>query len=287
MIHYALREATAAIRRAPLLVFVSVVAVSLSLFVGGLFGLAAFNIRLVIEEAQERVEVVAFFQDGATVDQIRIVEEEISSLPEVLAVRYVSRTEALATAVRELPEFREIFSTTEINPLPASLEIRLAEGYRTPEATERLAQYLLVYPFVEDVRFGREWVSSIHSLQQIAAVATLIIGGALAAVAGVIIATAVRIAVYARRAEIEIMRLVGATDGFIRLPFLMEGAFAGLLGGILSVILTFIVYRIFMETSLFDVAWLPGEWVIVAVLTGTAYGLVASGVAVRHHLGTI
>jgi cell division transport system permease protein len=285
--HYALREALAAVRRAPLLIFVSVVAVGLSLFVVGLFGLAAFNVQAAIDSIQERVEVVAFLRDGTAQEQVRIAEEEIASLPEVLDLRYVSRTEALATAVRELPEFREVFSGNEVNPLPASLEIRLAEGYRTPEATERLAQYVLAYPFVEDVRFGREWVASIFSLQRVAAVATAIIGGALAAVAGIIIATAVRIAVYARREEIEIMRLVGATDGFIRLPFLIEGAFAGVFGGVAAVVLTFMAYRLFVGVTSFDLSWMPLEWLLLSVAAGAAYGLLASAIAVRRHLSAI
>ena len=283
---YALREAAAALRRAPLLIAVSIIAVSLSLFVVGLFGLAAYNVRAALEQIEARVEVVAYFQDGATPEQFRVAEEEIRTLPEVLSLRYVSKTDALAAAVQELPEFRELFSGIDVNPLPASFEIRLAPGHRTPEATERLAQYVLAYPFVEDVQFGREWVSSIFSLQRVAAGATMIIGGAFALVAGIIIATAVRIAVFARREEIEIMRLVGATDGFIRLPFLIEGAFAGLVGAWVAILLTYIA-REFVSATLVPLAWIPVEWLAVTVLAGAAFGLFASGLAVRRHLREI
>ncbi len=285
--HHAFREALAAIRRSPLLVVVSIVAVSLSLFVVGLFALAAYNVRSALREMEERVEVVAFLRDNTTVDQVRAAEQDIASQPEVLQLRYVSRTEAMAMAVQELPEIRDIFSGLDVNPLPASLEIRLADGYRTPEATERLARYLLAYPFVEDVRFGREWVEEIATLRRIAGVATAAIGGALAAVAAIIIATAVQVGVFARREEIEIMRLVGATDGFIRMPFLIEGAIAGAAGGVIAAVLTFLAYRTFSDATLIFLEWIPTGWILGMIATGGVFGLLASALAVRRHLAAV
>lgn len=283
---YSLREALAAIRRTPLLIGISIVAVALSLFVFGLFGLTAYNIRASLEQIEERVEVVAYLRDGTTPEQARRAEGEIRGRPEVLDVRYVSKTQALATAVQELSEFRNVYSGLDVNPLPASLEIRLRPGYRTPQATERLAQHILTYPFVEDAAFGRDWVSKIVSLQRIAAGTTLMIGGAFAAVAGIIIATAVGIAVFARREEIEIMRLVGATDGFIRRPFLIEGLFAGLIGGLAAAGLTYLAFRV-VNLLLLQVLWIPSSWLAATVMIGAAYGFLASAVAVRRHLRAI
>lgn len=285
--HYALREALAGVRRSPLLVVVSVVAVSLSLFVVGLFSIAAHNIRSALRGMEERVEVVAFLRDDATSGQVRAAERDIASQPEVLDLRYVSRTEAMAMAVQELPEIRDIFSGLDVNPLPASLEIRLTEGYRTPEATERLARYLLAYPFVEDVRFGREWVEEIATLRRIAGVATVAIGGALAAVAAIIIATAVQVGVFARREEIEIMRLVGASDGFIRLPFLIEGAIAGAAGGSIAATLTYVAYRTFSDATLIVIEWIPAGWLFAMIAAGGVFGLLASALAVRRHLAAV
>jgi cell division transport system permease protein len=281
---HAIREALAAFRRAPLLVVISVVSVSLSLFVVGLFGLTAFNIRSALQAIEERVEIVAYLEDDAVTPQVRAAEEQIRSRPEVLEVRYVSKGEALGTAVQELPEFREVFSDLDVNPLPASFEIRLRPGYRNPDAIEGLATQILAYPFVEEASYGRDWVARIVSLQRIAAGATLMIGGAFAAVAGIIIATAVRIAVSARREEIEIMRLVGATDGFIRRPFLVEGMLAGLAGGLVAVALTYLTHQL-VSASLRDIEWIPGTWLLAALLAGAVYGMLASAFAVRRHLG--
>ena len=283
---YALREALAAFRRTPLLALLSIVAVSLSLFVVGLFALTAFNIREAIQDIESRVEVVAYLRDEATPAEVQQASAETLALEAVRDVRYVSKDEALTTAVQELSEFRDVFTDLEVNPLPASLEVSLHPGQRDQAAVELVARRLAAHPFVEDVSYGGDWVGKIISLRRIAAGATAIIGGAFAAVAGIIIATAVRIAVFARRDEIQIMRLVGATSGFIQRPFLIEGLISGLVGGVLAAVLTFLAFEA-VSATLIQVTWLPAEWALLGVLAGGLYGLLSSAVAVRRHLRSI
>jgi cell division transport system permease protein len=280
---HAFREAVAATRRTPLLALISVVAICLSLFVVGLFALTAFNIRRAIEGIEERVEVVAYLRDETTPEQVAGLQRDIARLPEAQKIEYVSRDEAITRAVQELPEFKQVFTDVEGNPLPASLEVHLRAGFRDSVSVERVAQRLSSYPTVEDVRYGRDWVAKIVSLRRIAGGASAIIGGAFAAVAGIIIATAVRISVFARREEIQIMRLVGATDGFIRRPFLVEGLLTGLVGGLLAVLLTWATCQV-VDVSLIRVAWLPTEWAMAGVAAGAVYGFLSSAVAVRRHL---
>ncbi len=283
---HSLREALSAFRRTPLLTLLSVVAVAFSLFVGALFGLTAHNIRRAIDRMEERVEVVAYLRDDATEDQLRLLQQEVRLIPEVASVRHVSKTEALATAVREMEEFRDVFTDLEANPLPASLELRLKPGARDPETVERVATGLASYPFVEDVRFGRDWLGKIVSLRRIAGGAAGIIGGAFAAVAAIVIATAVRIAVFARREEISIMRLVGATDGFVRRPFLLEGLVSGLLGGLLAAGLAWTAFRV-VDAVLIRIEWLPLPWVVAGVAAGAVFGFLSSAIAVRRHLRAV
>jgi len=285
-VSYSLREALAAFRRAPLLIALSVISISLSLFVIGLFGVAAHNIRLAIETVEARVEVVAYLRDEATDAEVQAARTELLGMPEVEGVVYVSKTEALAAAVRDLEEFREIYAELDSNPLPASLEVSLNAGHRNPESVERVAQRLVAQPYVEDVRFGREWLERIFSLRRIAAGGAGILGGAFALVAAIIIATAVRIAVFARREEISIMRLVGATNAFIRRPFLLEGFATGLLGGALAVGLTYGAY-LTIDRSLIEIAWVPPVWALIGIAFGTLLGFASSVVAVRRHLRAI
>jgi len=280
---YALREAIAAFRRTPVLTGLSSAMVGLALLVVGLFGLATYNLRLALAELEERVQVVVYLRDDTRQEEIDLALREISELSEVRSVRYVSKRDALERARQDLAEFEEMFTDLAVNPLPQSLEGELRDGSRTPETVQRVADRAVAYPFVEDARFGQDGVERLFTLRRVGALATLVLGGAFAAVAALIIATALRIAIYARRDEIYVMRLVGARNGFIRRPFLLEGAIAGLLGALLAWGLTYATYRM-VYVSLFEIAWIPGAWIGMGIAGGALFGLLASGLAIRRHL---
>lgn len=280
---YALREATAAFKRAPVLTGLSSAMVGLALFVVGLFGVATYNLRLALSAIEERVEVAVYLRDDARQSEIDLVLTELAAIPEVRAVTFVSKRDALERARSDLPEFAELFSDLEVNPLPQSLEVELRPGSRTPEVVRKVSDAAMMYPFVEDARYGREWVDRLFALRRIGAASTAVLGTAFAMVAALIIGTALRIAIFARREEIYVMRLVGATNGFIRRPFLLEGAIAGLLGGLLAWALTYGTYR-GVYTYLFELAWVPSSWVAIGLAAGAAFGALSSGLAIRRHL---
>jgi cell division transport system permease protein len=280
---YAMREALRAFRRAPLLTGLSAGMIALSLFLVGLFGLAAYNVRRVLDRVEARVEVIAFLNDDAMPEMVRQAQEEIEDFDEVREVRYISREAALLKARRELPEFETLFGDLASNPLPASLEVMLRPNQTGPEVVERVAARIRAYPFVEDVRYGSEWLDKVFLLRRVAGTAMLVLGISFAVVASLIIATAIRMAIYARRDEIQIMRLVGATEGFIRGPFILEGLLTGLGGGLAAVIATYLVYST-ISRSIFQLEWLPSTWMAAGIASGAAVGILASAIAVRRHL---
>lgn len=280
---HAFRDAVAGFRRAPLLTALSALMVGLALFVLGLFSLVAHNLRLALANAEERVEVVAYLRDDTRPVDLDAAVETLQTLEGVEEVRYVSKEGAMERALQELPEIAEISSDLAVNPFPASLEVRFRPGSRNTEAVERVAAAAGEFPFVEDVRYGQEWVERLFLLRRIAGLSALTLGIAFGVVAALIIATAIRIAVLARKDEIYVMGLVGARDSYIRLPFLLEGALTGLLGGLLALCLTWgthqAVYRL-----LFTLEWIPGTWVLAGFATGALFGTLASAFAVRRHL---
>jgi cell division transport system permease protein len=278
-----LREAVAGFRRAPLLTGLSVAMITLSLFVLGLFGVAAHNIQIVLNQVESRVEVVAYLRDDVTHEQVDALRSEIAALPHVRDLIHITRRQALELARVQLREFESVFTGLDANPFPASIEVTLHPGQKTPAAVHRVASALAAYPFVEDVRYGQDWLDKVYLLRRVAAASSMVVGGAFAAVAALIIGTAVRLAIYARREEILIMRLVGATNEFIRRPYLVEGLIAGALGALLALPVTFIVYR-YLSSSVVDLAWLPDIWILAGIVIGSVYGMVASGVAVHRHL---
>lgn len=280
---YALREALAAFRRAPVLTGLSSAMVGLALFVVGLFGLATYNLQLALSSVEERVEVAVYLRDDARQSEIDLLLTELAAIPEVRSVSFVSKRDALARAQVELPEFGELFTDLEVNPLPQSLEVELRPGMRNPDVVEKVSEAATAYPFVEDARYGREWVDKLFTLRRIGAATTAVLGSAFALVAALIIGTALRIAIFARREEIYVMRLVGATNGFIRRPFLVEGAIAGLLGGVFAWAMTYATYRGVLA-YLFEVAWVPDSWVLLGLLAGGLFGAFSSMLAIRRHL---
>jgi len=280
---YALRQALAAFRRTTLLTALSITMIALSLFVIGLFGIAAHNVRLVLEDVESRVEVVAYLRDDASPTAVEFARSEIAAFGEVQEVRYVSRDEALDIARSELPEFQALFTDLDVNPLPASLEILLQPGSRDPAHVAAVAERVALYPFVEDVAYGSDWLEKVFVLRRVAGATALVMGGTFAAVAAVLIGAAVRMAIYARRDEIAIMRLVGATGAFIRRPFLLEGLMTGVLGGIVALLLTYAVHRV-VAGSIFPLEWVPLSWTLAGLAAGGAVGVAASALAVHRHL---
>ena len=285
-----LEEALRTFRRTPLLSGLSVASIGFSLFTIGLFGMVAINFRQALRSVAERVEVVAFVLRGTPTEAILAGSRDIEAFPEVEEVRYVSAEEALTRARAELVEFREAFRDLETNPLPASLEIRLKPEFRNAGSAQAVAERLRGFAFVDDVRFGRDWVERLDRLRNLAGLVGLVIGLAFAAVAMVIIGVTIRIIVLQRATEIAIMRLVGATNRYIRGPFLLEGIIKGAAGGLLAIGMCWLTLIVFQRTSTEVGAGLvffgAAEAMLILVF-GIAIGLVGTLLSVGRHLRNV
>jgi cell division transport system permease protein len=277
------REALLAFRRAPLLSALSVTTIAFSLFVLGLFGLVAVNLRQALQGVAERVEIVAYLLPGTPIETITTAEQDIEAFPEVASADYVSEDSALARARRELVEFRDLLRELESNPLPGSIEVKLKPGYQDAAHVNAVADRLRGFTFVNDVRYGRDWVEKLDRLRGLAAAVGLVVGAAFAVVAVMIIGTTIRMAVLQRSREIAIMRLVGATDGFIRRPFLLQGALKGLLGGLVAVGLSYSAY-VLINRFLISASFFNGLQALAIVGFGTVIGLMGSLLSVGRHL---
>ena len=277
------REALLAFRRAPLLSALSVTTIAFSLFVLGLFGLVAVNLRQALRGVAERVEIVAYVLPGTPIETVTLAEQDIEAFPEVLSADYVSEDSALARARRELVEFRDLLRELERNPLPSSIEVKLKPGYQDAAHVNAVADRLRGFSFVDDVRYGRDWVEKLDRLRGLAAAVGVVVGAAFAVVAVIIIGTTIRMAVLQRSREIAIMRLVGATDGFIRRPFLLQGALKGLLGGLVAVGLSYVAY-VLINRFLIASAFFSAIQALGVVVFGTVIGLMGSLLSVGRHL---
>lgn len=279
----AIREAMLAFRRSPLLSVLSVTTIAFSLLAFGLFSLVALNIRSALRSVEERVEVRAFLIDNTPVDSIAALMEELSKRAEVQRVEYIDAEQALARAREELGEFKDVF---EAGFLPASLDIRMREGFRDPASVQLVADHVRTLPFVEEVRYGADWIEKLHRIRNIAAATGVVLGIAFAAVAIIIISASIRMTVLARAREISIMRLVGATDAFVRRPFLVDGFVKGVLGGLLALLLTWLA-RTVVSKSFLEVDFFPPGVALLGVAAGAVLGTLVSSLSVRRHLSRI
>jgi cell division transport system permease protein len=277
----AVRDTFFAFRRAPLLSALSITTIAFSLFAVGLFGVVVLNIRQALERVEERVEIRAFVDEKVPIEQVALAANDVARYPEVQSVDLVTKEQALERARQELGEFKDVF---EAGFLPPSLDIHLKPGYRDPQSVHAVADRLRGLSFVNDVRYGDEWITQLYRLRNIAAVAALALGLAFAAVAIIIIGATIRMAVLARSREISIMRLVGATDSYVRRPFLIEGFVKGVLGGVLALCLTWIAIRGVSSYLSFQAIFFDQTLALLGIAGGAMMGLLGSAVSVGRHL---
>ena len=279
----ALRETMIGFRRAPMLSVLSITTIAFSLFAFGLFSLVAVNIRKTLSDVESRVEIRAFLAEGTPVETVSAAMGDIGAFPEVSRVEYVSPDSALARARAELGEFKDVFESAF---LPASIDVRMREGHRDPATVRMIAGRIKSFEFIDDVRYGEDWVDKLYRIRNVATATGIVLGLAFAAVAVIIIGATIRMAVMARSREISIMRLVGATDAFIRRPFLIEGFLKGVLGGLMALGLTWfasvVISRNFIQTEFFSRGLAS-----LGLLGGALIGVLGSSLSVGRHLRKI
>ena len=275
-----IREVALGLRRSSLLSALSIMTIAFSLFAFGLFGLVALNVNRALRGIEERVEIRAFLADGTPIETVSTAVGDIAAFPEVARVEIITPDQALARARRELGEFRDVYDAAF---LPASLEIRLKPGFRDPATVQAVAERVQSYRFVDDVRYGEEWVQKLYSIRNVAGAAGLVLGVAFAAVSIIIIGATIRMTVLARAREISIMRLVGATDGFVRRPFLVDGFLKGVVGGAFALLLSWLAHSLISQ-YLIHTEFFDRGIALVGIACGGFIGLLGSALSVGRHL---
>lgn len=265
------------------IVAVGTIAVSFSLIDSAL--LVYENLKATLVTWGEKIQVTAYLRDGLGQDQVQNVIRGIRGVPGVREVAYISKDQALKTFREEMKGMEGFFDGLRFNPLPAYCDITLQDDFRTADRVMEIAGVLGRMDGIEDVQYGQEWVGKFSAFLQILRLGGLLVGVALLFAVTFIVSNTIKLSVYARREEIEIMKLVGATNLFVRVPFVIEGGTQGLLGSSLSVALVYAAYRMVLErigqpvslalgtgTPLF----LPWKTIVLLVAGGTGLGLLGS-----------
>ncbi|HEX2239589.1 MAG TPA: permease-like cell division protein FtsX [Actinomycetota bacterium] len=229
-IGYFLSETVTNLRRNLLMTIAAISTVTISLLLLGGVQILGMVVDRVTATWEAKVEISVYLLDDATEGEIQTLTRDVSQMPEVENVTYVSKADAFEefkTLYEDQPEF---WQTLPPDSLPASLRIKLTDA----KHTEVVASRIEGAPGVEEVRFGGEIIKRLLQVNSLLRSVTFVMSLILMVAAAALIANTIRLAIYSRREEIGIMKLVGATNWFIRIPFMLEGLFAALVGAALS-----------------------------------------------------
>lgn len=278
MFAYPLKEALSAIQRTKLTSFAATSILTVCLFLSGLFLMAYVNVNGMAAKIRERVQIEAFLSAEVDQEGALALADSIRSLSTVKAVSYVDKEMALEAFRRQFGD--EALQVLETNPLPASLKIELREKNRTFSQTKKVAQGVADLPGVVGVEYGRQWLSKLDRLLSTVGAVTLILGGILATCSVLVVATTIKLAFRVRREAVEIMRLVGATPGFIARPFMVEGAIYGFLGALFGSVLLALLYGV-LSRRLAGLLFLSPGLLAGLLVFGTLLGGLGSAISLR------
>lgn len=293
-LRFVLRQALSVSLRSFGVTLVAVVTIAASLTVLAAFGVVVSTLAEVAERMGREVEVSAYLVRGVGPADGFALAERLATYEEISGARYSSSEAALESFRASLGEDASLLDGLPPDVLPASVELRIRPESWTKQTVEALATRLEALPEVEEVRFGREAIEQVNGFLRFSRVAAWVIGVALCLGTVLIVSNTIRLTVYARRDEIDIMSLVGATPAFVRAPFVVEGALQGLLGGALALGLLVLLQeglRIGIERGLgqgypVELAFSPLRFLLYLLGAGLALGLVASLGAVGRFLRT-
>jgi len=236
-VRYFLREAASDLWNRRTVNLISIGTIGASLYVAGLFILLTTNIGRVVSSWAEENRVSVYLSDAMADDARARLERRLAGDAAVKSVEFVSKEEALGRFRRDFPDLVDLAVGLGTNPLPASFEVTVRREAVDPRLIEKLAATISAEAGVEGVRYDLAWIRRVRTLLRILGLGGSFLGGILLAAAVITIYGVIRLNVFARREEIEILRLVGATRGFIRGPFLVEGAFQGIAAALLALAL--------------------------------------------------
>lgn len=283
VIGYAFEEALASLRRSGRSALVSIGTIAIAFVTLGGFLLASVNIQDVLDRWLEAAEMSVYLHDTAPDSDRAALEQFLRGRPEVAEVEYVSKELALERFRADFPELADVTGSLSQNPFPSAIEVRLRPGDGGAASAEALAKEVTGRGGVADVQFDRTWLARLLGIVTSARVAAAVVAGILMLGAAFTVGAVVRLSLYARRDELEIMALVGAPFSYIRGPFVFEGLLLGGLGAAVALLIVGVLF--YFASQYQDLRFLGyGEMAMMlmgGIVVGAAAGTLASRAANR------
>jgi cell division transport system permease protein len=288
---YFLKKALEHLRVNPFLTLVTLSTITISLVILGLFGLVYLSVQQVLQRWGDEFRVTVYLNDTVGQNEADSMRSELGRWPEVQEVTYTSKAQAMAWFRTQLQEYAGILEGLRENPLPASLEIKLRADGAGSGTVDQLVSRLRQRPGVADIHYGQTWLARLKVFMEVVKLVGIAVGGLLLLATVVVVSNTVKLTFYARQEELEIMRLVGATDFFIKAPFLIEGLLHGVSGGALAAGTLVLLSHLFLSHLHIPLrlALAPDAIVSPPLIgsflgLGVALGLVGSSISLRRFL---
>jgi len=245
---YCFKTAVQSLRQNILLNLITSTTIAITFIIFISFLLIVLNLSVFQKNWVDQLQIILYFKDSANSVAIDKTKQQVIAHEEVDSVQYVSSSEALNILKDSLKGQDGILEGLVKNPLPSSLEIKIKEEYLTLEGVEQFVDKIKNIKYLDDIEYGQKWLERFITFFEMLKITGLVLGGFLFLFTLFIISNTIKLMVYNRRAEIEIMKLVGATNRFIKMPFCIEGVFQGIIGASFALIFLFISLNIFLNS---------------------------------------
>ncbi len=289
-ISFFLKEAFGSLRRNYFMTIAALVTVFLSILVLGGVLVFVYTSDALLAEVEQKVEITVYLKTNPdpTPEQVTAMQAEIVKWPEVKNCTYVTKEDALDRMKEWFKDNPEVLENLTSNPLPASFDIALVD----PQTVKEVAARFEDNPIVDDIDFGEEVADKLFAFTSQARNFMLIFIVLLGVVAILLISNTIRLSIFARKREVEIMKLVGATNWFIRWPFLIEGVTVGFFGALAAVVVVLVLNNYLLGKVSANLAFLAlpldaVPYVMVAIIllaVGVVIGAVGSAIGLRRFL---
>lgn len=287
---YLFREAWANMRTNRTTTIVAILTTAFTLACVGIFLLLYVNLRSAAGWLQEDIKVIVYLDDRLSREAIQELEGKLKADRMVAGALFISKEQALREFRAQFPSDSHLLEGLGENPLPASFVVTLAPNFRSPEAVKRWAERVQAIAGVAKVDYNQEWIDALAGLIRYIELAAIGVGVILSAAAVTIIGNTIRLALFSRREEIEILRLIGATRTFILVPYVLEGAVLGACGSALSLGILKIGFELFRQqirtagrfSGIDDLmSFFPLSMCLALVVVGMGLGFAGSFVSLR------
>ena len=251
---------------------VTIITIAISILIVSAFALFFVNANEIINSWKKGIRIMAYLKPDAPEIKIPELKQKIQHIGGIQDVRFISKKEAFQQLKKQMRRQSSLFENLKENPLPDAFEIRLIASFQNQEKVEMLATRLESLPQIDEVEYGQRWLGRFTNFFNLFRLTGYAMGGLFFMAALLIVANTIRLVLYSRREEIEIMRLVGATDSFIKAPFYIQGFIQGAFGGIIGLAALFVTFM-FISLSV-QQGLSPGLFTIRFLSPGAFCGII-------------